>query len=41
VPGEVLVLAAGVQHGVRSSGGCMLLLTVVHLPSAGSPLDVT
>lgn len=41
VPGEVLVLAAGVQHGVRSSGGCMLLLTVVHLPSAGSPLAAT
>ena len=41
VPGEVLVLAAGVQHGVRSSGGCMLLLTVVHLPSAGSPSAAT
>lgn len=37
VPGEVLVLDAGVQHGVRSTGGCVLLLTVVHLPSAGSP----
>jgi quercetin dioxygenase-like cupin family protein len=37
-PGEVLVLASGVQHGVRSSGGCVLLLTVVHLPSAGSPV---
>ena len=41
VPGEVLVLAAGVQHGVRSSGGCVLLLTVVHLPSAGSPSAAT
>jgi len=41
VPGEVLVLASGVQHGVRSSGGCVLLLTVVHLPSAGSPITVT
>ena len=41
VPGEVLVLDSGVQHGVRSSGGCMLLLTVVHLPSAGSPISAT
>src|SRR4051812_9991842 len=32
VPGEVLVLAAGVAHGVKSNGGCMLLLTIVHLP---------
>lgn len=37
VPGEVLVLASGVQHGVRSKSGCVFLLTVVHLPSAGSP----
>lgn len=41
VPGEVLVLAAGVEHSVRSAGGCMLLLTVVHLPSAGSPAATT
>jgi quercetin dioxygenase-like cupin family protein len=41
VPGEVLVLAAGVQHGVRSTGGCVMLLTVVHLPSAGSPSAAT
>ena len=41
VPGEVLVLDSGVHHGVRSTGGCMLLLTVVHLPSAGSPLAAT
>ena len=39
VPGEVLVLASGVQHGLRSSGGCVLLLTVVHLPSPGTPVD--
>jgi quercetin dioxygenase-like cupin family protein len=38
VPGEVLVFAPGVRHGARSSGGCMLLLTVVHLPSPGSPV---
>lgn len=41
VPGEVLVLDAGVQHDVRSTGGCMLLLTVVHLPSAGSRAEAT
>ena len=41
VPGEVLVLAASVQHAVRSTGGCLLLLTVVHLPSAGSPSALT
>jgi quercetin dioxygenase-like cupin family protein len=35
--GDVLVLASGVQHSVRSDDGCMLLLTVVHLPSAGTP----
>ena len=29
--GDVLVLASGVEHSVRSSGGCVLLLTVVHL----------
>ena len=34
--GDVLVLAAGVPHGARSREGCVLLLTVVHLPSAGS-----
>ena len=39
VPGEVLVLASGVQHGVRSTGGCVFLLTVVHLPSPGTPVD--
>lgn len=37
IPGEVLVLASGVRHGVRSKTGCVFLLTVVHLPSAGSP----
>ncbi len=30
--GDILVLASGVQHSVRSSAGCVLLLTVVHLP---------
>ena len=38
MPGEVLVLASGVQHAARSTGGCVFLLTVVHLPSAGTPL---
>ena len=41
VPGEVLVLASGVRHGVRSSAGCVFLLTVVHVPSAGSPVAAT
>jgi quercetin dioxygenase-like cupin family protein len=41
VPGEVLVLSSGVRHGVRSSAGCVFLLTVVHLPSAGSPVTAT
>jgi quercetin dioxygenase-like cupin family protein len=40
-PGEVLVLASGVQHGARSSAGCVLLLTVVHLPSPESPASST
>lgn len=39
--GDVLVLASGVQHSARSSAGCVLLLTVVHLPSAGSPVPAT
>jgi quercetin dioxygenase-like cupin family protein len=34
--GDILVLASGVQHSVRSRGGCVLLLTVVHVPSPGS-----
>ena len=38
VPGELLVFAAGVRHGARSVSGCVFLLTVVHLPSAGSAL---
>ena len=41
VPGEVLVFAAGVQHGVRSKDGCVFLLTVVHLPSPGTPVAPT
>ena len=36
--GDILVLASGVQHSVRSSAGCVLLLTVVHPPSPGSPV---
>jgi quercetin dioxygenase-like cupin family protein len=32
VSGDILVLASGVQHTVRSSAGCVLLLTVMHLP---------
>jgi quercetin dioxygenase-like cupin family protein len=39
VPGEVLVLASGVQHAARSTAGCVFLLTVVHLPSAGTPIE--
>jgi quercetin dioxygenase-like cupin family protein len=35
--GDVLVLASGVPHSASSSAGCVLLLTVVHFPSAGSP----
>lgn len=34
--GDVLVLAAGVEHSARSMTGGLLLLTVVHAPSAGS-----
>jgi quercetin dioxygenase-like cupin family protein len=34
--GEVLVLAAGVEHAARTKGGAVFLLTVVHLPGAGS-----
>lgn len=37
VPGELLVLATGVQHAARSKDGCLFLLTVVHLPSPGTP----
>ena len=39
VPGEVLVLASGVRHAARSNNGCVFLLTVVHLPSPGTPID--
>ncbi len=37
--GDVLALAAGVKHSANSAQGCSFLLTVVHNPSAGSPLD--
>ncbi|MEP7347904.1 MAG: cupin domain-containing protein [Gemmatimonadaceae bacterium] len=36
VTGDILVLAPGVEHSARSSGGVVLLLTVVHPESAGS-----
>lgn len=29
-PNDVLVLAAGLEHAVRSAGGGVFLLTVVH-----------
>ncbi len=38
-PGDVLVLAAGVEHAARSATGTLFLLTVVHAPSAGSRLE--
>lgn len=38
-PGDVLVLAAGVEHSARSTTGTLFLLTVVHAPSAGSRLE--
>lgn len=41
ISGDVLVLASGVQHGARSDGGCVFLLTVVHLPSHGTPVVAT
>jgi quercetin dioxygenase-like cupin family protein len=34
--GDLLVLAAGVEHSASSTPGCVFLLTVVHRPSAGS-----
>lgn len=36
--GDVMVLAAGVRHSARSEKGGTFLLTVVHLPSAGTPV---
>ena len=39
--GDVLVLASGVPHAARSTAGCVFLLTVVHLPSAGTPAAAT
>lgn len=36
--GDVLVLAAGVEHSATSEGGGKFLLTVFHAPSAGSRL---
>lgn len=38
VPGDVLVIASGVEHSARSATGTLFLLTVVHQPSAGSRL---
>jgi quercetin dioxygenase-like cupin family protein len=37
--GDVLVLAAGVEHAARSDTGGTFLLTVVHPPSAGTPAE--
>ena len=38
--GELIVLAAGVEHAARSIGGCTLLLTVVHTETDGpSPVE--
>jgi len=37
--GDVLVVAAGVRHAARSETGGTFLLTVVHLPSAGTPIS--
>lgn len=34
--GDILVLAAGVEHAARSAAGAVFLLTVVHAESAGS-----
>ncbi len=34
--GELVALAPGVEHSVRSGSGGVFLLTVVHEPSAGS-----
>ncbi len=34
--GDVLVLARGVVHSAHSTSGGLFLLTVVHMPSAGS-----
>ncbi len=39
--GEVLVLAAGVTHSATSAAGTVFLLTIVHPPSAGSPVSGT
>ena len=36
--GDVLVMAPGVTHSVRSELGGVFLLTVVHAESAGSPV---
>lgn len=39
--GDVLVLPAGVRHSATSTDGGVFLLTVVHAPSPGTPLDQT
>lgn len=39
VTGDVLVFAPNVEHSARSDTGARFLLTVVHQPSAGSPLE--
>lgn len=39
--GDVLVVAGGVRHSARSETGGTFLLTVVHLPSPGTPVSST
>jgi len=34
--GDLLVLAAGVEHSASSASGCVFLLTVVHTPSSSA-----
>lgn len=36
--GDILVLAPGVEHAARSATGGVLLLTIIHPDSAGSPV---
>ena len=37
--GDVLAIASGVEHSAYSAKGALFLLTVVHLPSAGTPVN--
>ncbi len=40
VTGDILALAPDVRHSASSKQGCLILLTVVHNPSAGSVAPV-